>query len=142
MVGNTSSQQNLADRLAEVLRKMERDGENLHALARKARKVGEELRDLRRWARGTTLPGHVLVALLDELPRHHADYLIGATQFRLAAKDASASATALMAAAATSRFSAEVTERMADGEWCHRDEAAAKEEAREVITNLQNYVGE
>ncbi len=139
MVGNTSSQQNLADRLAEVLRKMERDGENLHALARK---VGEELRDLRRWARGTTLPGHVLVALLDELPRHHADYLIGATQFRLVAKDASPSATALMAAAATSRFSAEVTERMADGEWCHRDEAAAKEDAREVITNLQNYVGE
>lgn len=140
MASNNSSQQNLADRLAEVLRKMERDGgvESLHALARK---VGEELRDLRRWAKGTTLPGHVLIALLDELPRHHADHLIAGTQLRLVAKDSQPSATALAAAAAAVRFSAEVTERLADGEWCHRDEAIAQEEARETITELQKYVG-
>lgn len=120
---------------------MERDGgmDDLHALARK---VGEELRDLRRWAKGTTLPGHVLVALLDELPRHHADFLIGGTQLRLVAKDNLPSATALAAAAATARFSAEVAERFADGAWCHRDQAEAEEDARETITELQKFLGQ
>lgn len=135
----SASQQNLADRLSDVLRKMERDGEDLHALARK---VGEERRDLVRWAGGTTMPAHVLVALLDELPRHHADHLIGHTQLRLVNKDMSATACALRAAAAASTFSAEVAERMADGDWCHQDEAAAKEKARETITSLQHFTGE
>jgi len=138
MADNAKSQQNLADRLSEVVRKLERDGE-LPAIARK---VGEEVRDLRRWAKGTTLPGHVLVALLDELPRHHADYLIGNTGLRLVSKDASETATAFRAAAATSSFVAEVAERMSDGEWCHVDDAVAKEKARATITELQHFVGE
>jgi len=141
MPSDTASQHNLADRLAEVLRKLERDGgvEALHVLARK---VGEELRDLRRWAKGTTLPGHVLIALLDELPRHHADYLIGATQLRLVNKDMSEELCAMGAAAAASAFTADVVDRLADGVFCHQDKAAAKDLARETITRLQAFVGE
>lgn len=138
MAANSASQQNLADRLAEVVRKLDRDGQ-LHDIARK---VDEDARDLRRWAKGTTLPGHVLVALLDELPRHHADYLIGGTSLRLVSKDTSETATAFRAAAVTSAFVAEVADRMSDGEWCHRDDAVAKEKARETITELQHFVGE
>lgn len=138
MASICAAQQDLGDRLSEVIRKLTRDGQ-LNALARK---VGEDVRDLRRWAKGTTLPGHVLIALLDELPRHHADYLIGNTQLRLVSKDQSETATAFRAAAATSSFVAEVAERMSDGEWCHRDDAAAKEKARETITELQQFVGE
>jgi hypothetical protein len=139
MADNSRSQQNLADRLAEILRKMERDGEDIHALARK---VGEERRDLMRWAGGTTLPGHVLIALLDELPRHYADFLIGGTRLRLVCKEAPEKATALRAAAVTSSFVAEVAERMSDGEWCHRDDDAARDKARATITELQHFVGE
>lgn len=138
MADVSASQHDLAERLSEVIRKLERDGQ-FQALARK---VGEDARDLRRWAKGVTLPGHVLIALLDELPRHHADYLIGATQLRLVTKDTSETATALRAAAVTSSFVAEVAERMSDGEWCHRDDAAAKEKARSTITELQHFVGE
>lgn len=139
MAGNSASQQNLADRLAEVLRKLKRGGEDLQELARK---VGEEVRDLNRWARGTTLPGHVLVALLDELPRHYADYLIGTTDLRLVNKDQASSSCAMKAAAATAQFAAEVAGRMADGTWCHRDEAESRDDARETITMLQSYVGD
>ncbi|MBB4856991.1 hypothetical protein HNO88_000288 [Novosphingobium chloroacetimidivorans] len=138
MTDSNKAQHNLAERLAEVVRKLERAGE----LQEIARRVDQEVRDLRRWASGTTLPGHVLVALLDELPRHHADYLIGNTRLRLTCKDTSETATAFRAAAATSSFVAEVAERMSDGEWCHRDEAVAKEKARETITELQHFVGE
>lgn len=138
MASNPAAQQNLAERLSEVLRKLERDGE----LQSVARKVDEDVRDLRRWARGATLPGHVLIALLDELPRHHADYLIGGTQLRLVSKDAGETISALRAAAATSAFVADVAERMADNEWCHRDDAAAKERGRQTITELQRFVGE
>ncbi|MFC0204709.1 hypothetical protein [Novosphingobium soli] len=139
MASNSASQQDLADRLSEVLRKLSRDGVDLHVLARK---VGEERRDLLRWAGGTTMPAHVLVALLDELPRHHADYLIGATQLRLVARDEAPNLCAMKAAAATASFAAEVAQRMADGSWCHRDDAESKEDARETITVLQQYVGD
>lgn len=139
MALNSASQQNLADRLADVLRKMERDGEDVHALARK---VGEERRDLLRWANGTTMPAHVLVALLDELPRHHADYLIGGTQLRLIAREGAPTTSAMVAVAAASSFTAEVVERLSDGEFCHRDAAEARDLARETITRLQNFVGE
>lgn len=138
MASICAAQQDLAERLSEIIRKLARDGQ-LNAIARK---VGEDVRDLRRWAKGTTMPGHVLLALLDELPRHHADALIGGTQLRLVSRDASETATAFRAAAATSSFVAEVAERMSDGEWCHRDDAVAKEKARVTITELQAFVGE
>lgn len=139
MASNPASQQNLASRLAEVLRKMERDGDDLHALARK---VGEERRDLMRWASGTTMPSHVLIALLDELPRHHADYLIGQTQYRLVSRDQTEEACAMEALAATSAFTADVVDRLADGVFCHQDKAAAKDMARATISRLQAFVGE
>jgi len=138
MASSSASQHDLAERLSEVVRKLDRDGQ-LQAIARK---VDEDVRDLRRWAKGTTLPGHVLVALLDELPRHHADHLIGGTQFRLAAREAGTTADAMAAVAAASTFTADVVERFADGEFCHRDAAAAKDRARETITRLQAFVGE
>ncbi|AOR77203.1 hypothetical protein BES08_10915 [Novosphingobium resinovorum] len=141
MAGISASQQNLADRLAEVVRKIERAGgsEAVHDLARK---VDEEARDIRRWARGTTLPGHVLVALLDELPRHYADFLIGGTSLRLVERDGAETACAVRAMAATATFAAGVARRLEDGEFCHRDDAESKDEARETITMLQSYVGE
>ncbi|KPH67540.1 hypothetical protein ADT71_02240 [Novosphingobium sp. ST904] len=129
----------MANRLADVLRKMKRS--NVQSLPALARSIGEEVRDLTRWSTGVAMPAHVLVALLDELPRHHADHLLGGTQLRLVNRDGGARATALAASAAASRFSAEVAERFADGEWCHRDEAIAKEEALETITELQKFVG-
>lgn len=139
MSGNSAAQQNLADRLDDALRRYEREGGDLNKLAER---VGQERRDLTRWRQGTTLPGHVLIALIDELPRHLADHLIGATRLRLASKDAGSGASAIKAAAATSSFSADVTERMSDGEWCHQDDAAAKEHARRAISHLQNFAGE
>jgi hypothetical protein len=135
----TDSKQDLAERLADVLRKMKRS--NVQSVPALARKIGEEVRDLTRWSNGVSMPAHVLVALLDELPRHHADHLLGGTQLRLVNRDRDATATALAAAAATARFSAEVAARAADGEWCHRDEAIAKDEALETITELQKFVG-
>jgi hypothetical protein len=139
MSANLASQQNLAERFATVLRRFEHEGGNVHALAEK---VGEEARDLHRWADGTKLPGHVLVALLGELPRHLADYLIATSRLRLVCKDVQTSANALKAAAASSEFSRDVAQRAADGEWCHRDEEAAKLHAQRVITELQAVAGE
>jgi len=139
MPDNSRSQQNLAKRLDDILRKMKRDGDDIDALAHS---VGEEARDLRRWAKGTTLPGHVLIALIDELPRHHADHLIGGTQLRLVNRDRTETTTAMAAVAAASTFTAEVVERLADGEFCHRDAAEAKDIARATVTRLQNFIGE
>lgn len=139
MSGNCAEQQNLAERLADVLRRLEREGGDVNKLAGK---IGQERRDLTRWANGTTLPAHVLVALLDELPRHLADHLIGTTRLRLVSKEKPTGANALHAAAVASNFSADVAERMADGEWCHRDEAATSDHAKRVISDLQKLAGE
>lgn len=138
MSHGNAEQQNLAERLTTVLRRLKREGGCVTALAEG---VGCEPRDLKRWADGTTLPGHILVALLDELPRHLADHMIGASGFRLVSKEACETVNALRAASATSAFSADVASRMADGEWCHRDAEAAKEHAQRVITELQNVAG-
>lgn len=132
-------QQSFADTLANVLRRFEREGGDLGNLARR---IGQERRDLKRWADGTAMPAHVLIALLHELPRHLADALIAATGLRLVAVDPDASASALAASAATAGFSADVAQRMADGEWCPRDRAATKEHAARVIAQLQAVAGE
>lgn len=139
MSANLAAQQNLAQRLSTALRRFEHEGGHLHTLAEK---VGEDARDLRRWADGTKLPAHVLVALLGELPRHLADYLIGASGLRLICKDTPPNANALKAAAAACTFSSDVATRMADGEWCHRDDEAAKQHAQRVISELQAVAGE
>lgn len=132
--------ENLAERLATVLRRFEREGGDISKLAKD---VGDHDRaDLRRWANGTTLPGEVLIALMAELPRHLADHLVGSTGLRLVAKDAPQQANALRAAAAASGLSSDIATRMADGEWCHRDEAAAKDHAARVIAELQSLAGE
>ena len=139
MSANLASQQNLAERFATVLRRFENEGGSIHSLAEK---VGEDARDLRRWADGTKFPGHVLIALMGELPRHLADYLIAGSGLRLVCKDAPANVNALKAAAAASSFSSDVASRMSDGEWCHRDDAAAREHAQRVISELQAVAGE
>lgn len=139
MLHSNKEQHNLAERLATVLRRYEREGGNLSELASA---IGQETRDLRRWANGTTIPGHILIALMAELPRHLADYLIGNSGLRLVSKDAPQGANALRAAAAASGLSSDIATRLADGEWCHRDEAAAREHAQRVISELQGLAGE
>lgn len=139
MSSNLAAQQNLASRLATVLRRFENEGGDIHQLAGA---LDEEVRDLRRWAEGTKIPGHVLVALLGELPRHLADYLVAASGLRLICKDTPANTNALKAAAAASTSSSDVATRMADGEWCHRDDEAARQHAQRVISELQAVAGE
>lgn len=139
MSGNLASQQSLAERFATVLRRFEHEGGNIHELAER---LGEEPRDLRRWADGTKMPAHVFSALLAELPRHLADYLIAPTGLRLLARDAADSANALLAAAKASQFSGNVATRKADGIWCHRDEEETRQEARRLIADLQPLAGE
>lgn len=139
MSANIAAQQNLAERFGDALRLYEAEGGDVHRLAER---VGEEARDLRRWADGTKMPAHVLVLLLGALPRHLADKLILPSGLRLVCREQAEKANALRAAAAACDFSRDVTERMADGEWCHRDDAAAREHARRVITDLQPLAGE
>jgi hypothetical protein len=139
MSANLASQHNFAERFATALRRFEHEGGNIHSLAEK---VDEDVRDLRRWADGTKMPAHVLVALLGELPRHLADKLIRPSGLRLICKDTPPNANALRAAAVASTFSSDVASRMADGEWCHRDDEAAKQHAQRVISELQAVAGE
>ena len=82
MPANDRSRQNLSARLDDVLRlyRHETDDTGLHALAER---IGETPHDLRRWASGTTLPGHVLSMLLGALPDHLADMLIAPTGKRV-----------------------------------------------------------
>lgn len=139
MSANLASQQSFAARFATVLRRFEHEGGDVGKLADA---VGEEARDLRRWADGTKMPGHVLNALYGELPRHLADYLIQPTGLRLVARDAADGANALLAAASASRFSGNVATRKADGVWCHVDEEETRQEARRLIAELQPLAGE
>lgn len=139
MSANFASQQKFAERFANVLRRFEAEGGCIHALAES---IGEEARDLRRWADGTKMPGHVLSALLGELPRHLADALISPTGLRLVSKDAADSANALLAAAQASQFAGNVAKRKADGVWCHVDEAETQQEAARLIADLQPLAGE
>lgn len=140
MSANIAAQQSFAKRLATVLRRYEHEGYGDKAGL--ADKVGEESRDLNRWAEGTKMPAHVLTALLGELPRHLADYLIAPSGLRLVCKDQPGTANALKAAAVASEFSRDVAERAADGDWDHRDEEAARLHAQRVITDLQSVAGE
>jgi sugar phosphate isomerase/epimerase len=139
MSGNIAAQQSLAKRFATALRQFEHEGGSVDELAKA---VGEEARDLRRWADGTKMPAHVLSALLGELPRHHADYLIAPTGLRLIARDEGQSGNALRAAATACDFSRDVATRMADGTWDHRDAEAARKHAQRVISELQPIAGE
>lgn len=136
---NLAAQQNLAERFGDVLRLYEAEGGNVHALADR---VGEEARDLRRWADGTKMPAHVLVLLLGVLPRHLADRLIAHSGLRLVAREAVEHSNVLRASASASAFASDVATRLADGVWCHRDDAAAREHAARVISDLQSVAGE
>ena len=129
----------LADRLGTVLRRFEHEGGAIEALARK---VGETPRDLRRWADGVTLPGHVLCALLGELPRHLADELIRPTGLRLIAQDHDDHANALLAAAGAAHLASQIAERHADGNFCHRDRALVQAEVRRLIADLEALAAE
>ena len=140
MSSNLAAQQSFAKRLSTVLRRYEHEGHGDKAGL--ADKVGEEARDLSRWAEGTKMPAHVLTALLGELPRHLADYLIAPCGLRLVRKDEPGTANALKAAAAASEFSRDVADRAADGDWSHTDEEAARLHAQRVITDLQPIAGE
>lgn len=134
MSSNLRAQQKLAERLGNVIRRFEHEGGDLDDLAAS---VGETGRDLRRWADGTKLPGHVLSALLGELPRHLADELIRPTGLRLIAREQGEDANALLAASSASAFAGAIAERHADGMFCHQDKALTKEEARRLIAELE-----
>lgn len=129
----------LAERLANVLRRFEHEGGAIEALARA---VGETPRDLRRWADGVTLPGHVFCALLGELPRHLADELIRPTGLRLVAIDHDDGANALLVAARLNELAGTIAEAAADGRINHRERAAIGQMAQATITELQPLAGE
>ncbi len=88
------------------------------------------------------MPAHIMIALCDELPRHLADRLISNTSLRFVCKESTTEANALRAASAASAFSSDITQRHADGVFCHRDQEAAKEHAQRVIDELQEVAGE
>jgi hypothetical protein len=134
-----ASKHYLSERLGNVLRRFEHEGGAIEALARA---VGETPRDLRRWADGVTLPGHVFCALLGELPRHLADELIRPSGLRLVAIDQDDGANALIAAAAAATFAGTIAEMMADGRLDHRERAEARKIAQTVIAQLQPLAGE
>ncbi|MFN3351327.1 hypothetical protein [Pseudorhodoplanes sp.] len=134
-----ASKHYLAERLANVLRRFEHEGGAIEALARA---VGETPRDLRRWADGVTLPGHVFCALLGELPRHLADALIRPTGLRLVAIDHDESANALLVAARLNKLAGTIAEAAADGRIDHRERAAIGQLAQATITQLQPLAGE
>lgn len=133
------SKHHLAERLGNVLRRFELEGGAIEVLARK---VGETPRDLRRWADGVTLPGHVLVALLGELPRHLADELIRPTGLRLVAIDHDEGANALLVAAQLNTLAGTIAKAAADGRIDHRERAAIGQMAQATITELQPLAGE
>ncbi|NVD44368.1 hypothetical protein [Qipengyuania atrilutea] len=136
MLRETKIQQDFAQRLDDALRLFEAEGGNLHDLCERIDE--KDIRNIGLWRKGQKMPAHTLVLLLGALPRHLADRLIRPSGLRLVCREAAEQANALRAASVTSAFSADVASRMADGEWCHRDEAAAKDHAARVITELQN----
>lgn len=136
---DTASKHYLAERLANVLRRFEHEGGAIEALARA---VGETPRDLRRWADGVTLPGHVLCALLGELPRHLADEMIRPTGLRLVAIDHEDSANALLVAAKLNELAGTIAQAAADGRIDHRERAEIVQMAQATITELQPLAGE
>lgn len=139
MSANLAAQQHCADRLANVLRRFEHEGGSIEALAGR---VGQTGRDLRRWAQGTTLPGHVAFALLGELPRHLADEMIRPTGLRLEDREYADSVNALSVAAKASALAAEIAERHADGRFCHRDAAAVRDQLRRVLPDFEALASE
>jgi hypothetical protein len=139
MSANLAAQQFLAERLGNVLRRFEHEGGSVERLADR---VGETARDLRRWAEGTKLPGHVLTALLGELPRHLADELIRPTGLRLVTRDQEDAANALMAAACANDLAGTIARMMADGNLDHRERAELAQVAQATIAQLQPLAGE
>lgn len=139
MSGNLAAKQNLAGELATVLRRFEHEGGSKEGLARK---VGETPRQLGEWANGTCLPGHVLRALLGELPRHLANELIRSTGLELVEREADEAVNPLAAAASAASLVAEITHRMADGQYCHRDRAEVSDQVKPLIAMLQALVVE
>ncbi len=136
---DVASKHYLAERLANVLRRFEHEGGAIEVLARA---VGETPRDLRRWAEGVTLPGHVAIALLGELPRHLADELIRPTGLRLVARDQDDGANALLVAAKLNELAGTIAIASADGRIDHRERAAIGQLAQTTITELQPLAGE
>ena len=139
MSDNAATQQNLCLRFATVLRRLELEGGSIHKLADA---LGEDARDLRRWADGTKMPGHITLALLGELPRHLADYLLAPTGLRLVAQGDTGEANAMLAAMACNKLAGSIAERMLDGTFCHQDKAATADDARRTIAELQALAGE
>ncbi|MBD2842684.1 hypothetical protein [Erythrobacter rubeus] len=135
MSSNLASQQNLANRFANVLRRFEHEGGCIDALAGS---VGETSRDLRRWADGTKMPAHVFSALLGELPRHLADEMVRPTGLKLIDRDCADSANALSVAAQASALAADIAERHADGRFCHRDAAAVRDLLQRILPDFEN----
>ncbi len=133
------SKHHLAARLANVLRRFEHEGGAIEALARA---VGETPRDLRRWAEGVTLPGHVFAALLGELPRHLADELIRPTGLRLVVRECEDDANALLAAAHANDLAGTIARMMSDGRLDHRERAELAQVAQATIAQLQPLAGE
>ena len=133
------SKHHLAARLANVLRRFEHEGGAIEVLARA---VGETPRDLRRWADGVTLPGHVFAALLGELPRHLADEMIRPTGLRLIARDQDDDVNALLAAAKANDLAGTIARMMADGRLDHRERAELEQLAQATIAELQPLAGE
>jgi len=139
MSANLAAQHNLAARFSTALRRFEHEGGSIDTLAAA---VGETPRDLRRWAEGTKLPGHVLSALLGEMPRHLADYIIAPTGLRLVARNQDDDANVLIAAAGASDLVANIARMMADGALDHRERAELEKLAAVTIAQLQPLAGE
>ncbi|MGL5446571.1 MAG: hypothetical protein ACRDBL_04600 [Rhabdaerophilum sp.] len=139
MSANLAAQQNLAERLATVLRRFEHEGGSIDALADK---VGETARDLRRWAEGTKLPGHVFCMLLGELPLHLANILIRPTGLSLEPRPADDAGSALLAAAESCDFGGLVARCQADGRIDHRERAEIAKKAQVLIARLQPLASE
>jgi hypothetical protein len=139
MSANLAAQQKLAERLGNVLRRFEHEGGSIEDLAAA---VGETGRDLRRWAEGTKLPGHVFCMLLGELPRHLADLLIRPTGLRLEQVETQGKVNALLAAAGASEFSGAVARGLADGRLDHRERAELGQLAEQLIPALQALASE
>lgn len=138
MASNASSKDNLAAELDSVLRHFEREGGDLNKLARD---VGEDRADLNRWRKGTTLPGHVLVALQDELPLHLASRLTGSRR-RIVSRDQPEAANDLATVSSISHLCGAWTEALADGRRDHVETAKIGESIERLLPALIAIVTE
>lgn len=138
MASNSPSKDNLAAELDSVLRAFERDGGDINKLARD---VGEDRADLCRWRKGTTLPGHVLRALQDELPLHLASRLTGSRR-RIVNRDQSEAANDFTVLSNLSHLCGAWTEALADGRRNHVETAEIGQAIEKMLPALIAIVTE